>query len=101
MSKKTNNWSMAGYLAGTIYIIATFIHYWFRYPDVNEFLGNLAIGILIIAVSFLYNRDKKRGFVLEAMEEHLADKDFIIRNIERRLKIQNGKPNRKPDSKRA
>lgn len=48
--------SWLGIFAGIQYLVTTIIHNYIQYPDVSEFIGNFAIGIIIIFGSIIFNQ---------------------------------------------
>ena len=64
-----------GYTAGGIYLFMTLLWYYIKYPNINEFLGNAAIAILIMAFTYLYDRFK----ILDGKFDYFEDKvqDFV------------------------
>jgi len=73
---KISNWSLAGMIAGLIFAVGSFIRYWIYYPDLDRVIVYVIMGILIFAVSFLYNRLIWLGHTLEGVEEYLANKNL-------------------------
>lgn len=78
MKLKASNWSKAGALAGFILAAFSAWRYFVWYPDMDKAIIYPLIGILIIAVSWLYNKVLGQGNRIEEMGEYLAD-----RNLER------------------
>jgi hypothetical protein len=68
-----SNWSKIGYLASLVFIIISIYRYWFEIKDIDRFIAYVTIGILIFAVSWLYNKQLNQGNTISAMEEHLAN----------------------------
>jgi hypothetical protein len=80
---KTSNWSLAGMFVGIIFSIGSFFRYYIVPVIINQgevietnLITTVAIGLLIIAVSWLYNKQKIQGSTLEALEDYIADKRF-------------------------
>lgn len=69
-----SKWASTGVAAGIIYGIGSFWRYYVVYPDLSEAVTGIAIGMLIVAVSFLYQWRIDQSHTLEAIEEYLADK---------------------------
>jgi len=73
MVKKISNWSLAGMIVGLIFGLGSFIRYYIIYQDTSEVVIGVLIGLLIMAVSFLYNKLLEHSNELDAMGEYLAD----------------------------
>lgn len=73
MVKRISNWSLLGILIGLIFSIGTFIRYYIIYQDLSEVVIGVSIGLLIIAVSFIYNRQRSQEHTIDALEEYLVD----------------------------
>jgi len=71
---KINNWSMLGFIGSILFTLISITRYWFQYQDIDRFIAYTIIGILIFAVSWLYNSQKNQGNTLEALEEYIVDK---------------------------
>ena len=71
--KKISNWSFAGYSAGFLLIISSMMRYFILYPDYSQAFQFILNGILLIGISWLYNRSKNQGNTLLALEDYLAD----------------------------
>ena len=71
---KISKLSLIGYIAGAIFTITSFIQYYVLYRDFDRILAYPVIGILILAISFLYDKTLKQGYTIEAMSEYLADR---------------------------
>jgi len=72
--KKISNWSILGMAIGIIFAIGSFIRYYIIYQDLSEVVIGFSIGLLIFAVSFLYNKALSQEHTLDALEEYLVDK---------------------------
>ena len=73
--KKPSNFSIAGIIFGIVFAVASFIRYWIIYPNKSEAIADILIGLLIIAVAYLYDSKNNQGNELEAIGNHLADLD--------------------------
>jgi hypothetical protein len=71
---KFSNWSILGFACSILFTIISIYRYWFIYQDIDKFVAYTTIGILIFAVSFLYNKSINHGNTLEALEEYIVDK---------------------------
>jgi len=73
MKNKTNHWSFIGYMIGTTFSIFSGIRYFVLWPDLDKALVYVLLGLIICGLSWLYDKQKKQGDTLEAIEEYLAD----------------------------
>ena len=71
---KGSRWSILGYLVGVIFGLGTFVQYYVAYPDNDKFVAYTMIAVLIIGVSWLYNKQMQLSNTLTAVEDYLADK---------------------------
>lgn len=71
---KVSNWSLAGMIAGWIFAVTSIMRYDILYPDIDRFVAYTTIGVLIIAVSWLYNKTLNLSNQITAMGDYLADK---------------------------
>jgi len=72
---KFSKWTICGILTGLIFAVGSFIRYYILYPDVSEMVIGVSIGILIMAVSYLYNQNMRTNNKLTAVEDFIADKN--------------------------
>ena len=72
--KKISNWSLAGIIIGLVFSLGSFIRYYIIYQDLSEVVIGVFIGLLIMTVSFLYNKQLSQENTILAMEDYLADK---------------------------
>lgn len=87
MSHTPSNFSIAGFLFGTGFTFVWFIRYFFIYPDKNIALLGCLVGVCIMAISFIYDRQIKMIKDLIAVEDCARDlEDIMIKNNERRSK---------------
>ena len=70
---KISNWSLVGYITGAILIAATIIRYFIVWLDYSQAFQFISIGILICAVSWLYNKQLKMSNTLLAVEDYLSE----------------------------
>jgi len=70
---KISNWSLVGYIIGTILIAAAVIRYTIIWSDNSQAFQFISIGILICAVSWLYNKQLKMSNTLLAVEDYLSE----------------------------
>ena len=71
---RLSNWSLLGYGGGIIFLFTSVVRYWWMYPDIDKVLAYSLIGVLILAVSWLYNKNLALGNKLTAIEDYLSDK---------------------------
>lgn len=76
--KKISKWSLLGYIAGAVFTITSFVQYYVLYRDFDKIIAYPSIGILIMAVAWLYNKTLQQGHTIEAMEEYLVDENDKI-----------------------
>lgn len=74
MIKKISNWSLIGFVGATLFIIISIYRYWFLYNDIDRFIAYTTIGVLIFAVSWLYNKQLQHSISIEAINDYLADR---------------------------
>ncbi len=74
--KKISHFTWVGYIIGMIFSIGSFIRYYIIYQDTSAVIIGVLIGFLILAVSFLYNRQLNQGHSIEGIEDYLSDKNF-------------------------
>lgn len=78
--KRVSNWSIAGIVVGLVFAIGSFFRYYilpvYHSGEVIEtyLISTVAIGLLIVAVSWLYHKQKIQGYTILALEDYLADK---------------------------
>ena len=72
---KSSKWSILGYIIGIVYTAITLVRYTIVLPDSSNItiISNLAIGLLICSVAYLYNERLQQGNILLAIEDYLAD----------------------------
>ncbi len=89
MKIKMSKWSIAGILAGFVLTIFSAWRYFVLYRDIDKLIMYPLIGILIIAVSWLYNKSVEQGNRIEEMSEYLADKNLEeLENNKQDLNLQ-------------
>jgi len=72
--KKISKFTWAGMIAGTIFTIISFVQYYMLHRDIDRIIAYPIIGILIISVSWLYNKQLEHSNEIEAMSEYLVDR---------------------------
>lgn len=73
---KISNWSLLGYVGGAIYAIGSFVRYYILMPDLSQDILGVSIGLMIMGLAFLYNRQVEQGNSIKAIEAYLSDKNF-------------------------
>jgi len=72
--KQISKWSLLGYVIGGLFAIFSALRYFIVWPDTDKALVYVTIGMLICAVSWLYNKTKSLDNSIEAVEIYLDDK---------------------------
>jgi len=75
-----SNWAFIGVVVGIWYSAMASLRYTIIYYDPSIALMNLLLGFLIICVSFIYGRQCKQGYEIDAIGEHLQDLTKSRRN---------------------
>ena len=73
---KISNWSLLGYVGGAIYAIGSFWRYFVIYQDLSQDILGVSIGLMVMSLAFLYNRQVEQGNSIKAIEAYLSDKNF-------------------------
>ena len=71
---KISTWSLGGFSFGIVFSLFSAIRYFVLYPDEDKAIAYVIIGLLIISISWLYNRMLKLNNQLTAVEDFLADR---------------------------
>jgi len=83
--RRISNWTKAGMSAGVLFILFTAQRYFIQYHDTSFAIICILIGILIMAVSFLYQRNLDRieeNKELKLMEENnKTDLNYLIHEL--------------------
>ncbi len=74
--KKISNWSLVGLFIGLSFAVLSAIRYFLLYPDTDKALAYIVLGMLICAVSWLYNRQMRQSYSIQAVEDYLDDQRF-------------------------
>ena len=72
-----NNISKLGALAGFTFTLGSFVRYFIMFPDWDRLVSYCTIGVLIVAVSWLYDKHHQNKHNIEAIENYLSDKEFV------------------------
>ena len=72
---KTNKRSLVGYVIGFIWALGFFWRYFIIYGDYSQGIVFIALGLLLMAFSWIYEMITRHGNKIYAVEEYLADKD--------------------------
>ena len=71
---KSNNWSKLAYIIGIIWSIGFAVRYLFIWQDYSEAIVFVGLGLILISVSWLYDRHVKLKNQLDYIEEQLHAK---------------------------
>jgi len=74
MKKEIRGLTKIGYIAGIIFFTVSFLQYYILYRDIDRIIAYPIIGLLIITVSWLFNKISIHDNKIDAMGEYLADK---------------------------
>jgi len=83
--KKMSKWALLGAVLGALFLIMSVIRYYVLYPDMDKCLVYVITGFLVIAVSFLYNRELQMTHDIEHIEDYLDEKQDQERQRQERL----------------
>ena len=72
--KKISKFSLVGMIAGALFAIISFIQYYMLHRDIDRVIAYPTIGLLIICVCWLYNKQLEHANEIDAMGEYLADR---------------------------
>ena len=86
MNKKISGFTLLGYLAGFFYGLMNIWHYYIQYPDISEFIGNMGIAVLIIGISWAYNKILKLESGLDDLEKIQFELEGFVNDL-----IEDGK----------
>ena len=75
---RMSNLSVVGMIAGAIFTALVGLRYFAIYPDLDRAISYGIIGILTIAVSFLYGRLRELENTLLSVENYLADRPWEL-----------------------
>ena len=70
---KTSHWSLLGYAIGILFAVGTFVRYYIMYPDVDKAITDIITGLIICALSWLYNKQLYLSNKLGGVEDYLAE----------------------------
>jgi len=77
--KKLSNWTIVGYSIGVILLLASIVRYFIIWLDYSQAITFVAISILILAISWLFQRTKKQEFEITKTNNKL---DYIEDKLE-------------------
>ena len=86
---KVSNWTLIGYIIAAGFSILSAIRYFLIYYDLDKALVYIGIGIIVAAISWLYNQQLTIANKLTAIEDYLADISNEIQ-LNKTGGIQNG-----------
>jgi len=72
---KISQWSLAGFMFGFFFSIFSAIRYFVIYPDMDRALVYVLIGVIIIAISYLYDKTQKLNYEVLAIGDYLAGEE--------------------------
>jgi len=72
--KRISNWSILGYIIGVAFAILSSVRYFLLFPDLDRALVYVGIGLIICALSYVYNKLLEHSIEIEAIGEYLEDK---------------------------
>jgi high-affinity Fe2+/Pb2+ permease len=75
---KISNWSWIGMLGGLAFSLFSGLRYYVFFPDLDRAIVYVIIGVLIMAVSWLYNQNLNLRNKFEAIENYIADKKYEL-----------------------
>ena len=68
-----NNLSKLGNLLGVTFVLFSSLRYYILVPDLDKLIAYGIIGFLVIAVSILYDRQRRHDLEITAMGDFLSD----------------------------
>ena len=71
--KSISKWAIAGVIAGALFSLLSAIRYFVVWPDTDKALAYVLLGIIIIAISWLYNTQLKIRGTIEDLEVYIQD----------------------------
>jgi len=74
--KKISNWSLLGIFAGLVFGLGSFVRYFIFYIDYDRALVYSLIGIIIILLSWAYNRLLQLSNRITGLEDYLSNEDY-------------------------
>jgi len=75
---KPNNLSLVGFFAGLVFAVGSFLRYYILIHDLDKVMAYVAIGTLICAVSWLYNKVREHQNELDAIGDKVQDHNLIL-----------------------
>ncbi len=73
---KISHWSILGYIIGIAFSLFSGIRYFLIFYDLDRAIVYIAIGGIICALAWLYNRQLDLGNSVTAIEDYLSDKKY-------------------------
>lgn len=71
---KLSKWTIVGLLAGAVFAVGSFVRYYVIWIDLDKAITYPIIGLLIMAVSWLYNENLKANNELTAIGDFIAER---------------------------
>ena len=71
--KHQSKFSYVGYGIGFLFILFAGIRYFLLYPDTDRALVYVGLGIIIMAIAWLYSQNLDSHNKITAIEDYLAD----------------------------
>ena len=71
--KKPSTWSLVGYVVGFLFSLFSAVRYFLIWPDLDRAIVYTLIGVIIMALSWLYNRQLNLSNTVTAIEDYLAE----------------------------
>ena len=72
---KQSKFAIAGCIFGALFGVFSSFRYWVMFSDPDKAIVYTLIGIVIIGISFLYDRVLKLSNTLDNLEEYIVDKE--------------------------
>lgn len=72
--KKQSNWSLVGYVIGFVIALLSAVRWFVVYPDYSQAFSFIFSGLVIMALSWIYNELQKLKNTVQAVEDWMAEK---------------------------
>lgn len=70
-----SNWSKAGLVIGFIWAIGFAYRYLFRWGDYSQAILFIGLGVGLICISWLYDKQLNLRNTIDALQEYIVDKE--------------------------